>query len=250
MPMVHSNHMVEEVYAEELIAQRLAVVRRRIADAARRAGRDPGSVTLVAVTKTMSTSTIRAAALAGIADIGENRVQEAIAKAAELQDLRQVRWHLIGHLQRNKARRAVETFSVIQSLDSLQLAATVSGCAAERGLSIEAFAQVKVSGEAGKYGFTPIEFRRQAAALAKLPALRWRGLMTIAPYSADEALIRAVFAGTRRLHREAAGDFDPTAWDALSMGMTNDFELAIEEGATHVRVGRAIFGERTEVVRA
>lgn len=242
--------MVEAVSRATEIAERVAVVRDRIAAAARRVGRDPASVTLIAVTKTMSPEIIRAAALAGIREIGENKVQEAWAKQSELLDQAQLHWHLIGHLQGNKVRRAVAAFTTIQSVDSLKLAEALSAEAVARGKTVAVFAQVNVSGEASKSGFAPTAFVDRAPELARLPALTWRGLMTIAPEGADEPSLRAIFVATHRLRDQAASNFDPLAWNALSMGMTNDFELAIEEGATHVRVGRAIFGERTETVQA
>jgi pyridoxal phosphate enzyme (YggS family) len=230
------------------IEGRLALVRGRIARAAARAGRAPEAVTLIAVTKTMPAATVRAAALAGIGDVGENRVQEAQEKIGQLGDL-QLRWHLVGHLQRNKARRAVGCFDAIHSIDTLELAQAVARFATEAGKRVEAFVQVNVSGEASKSGFSPEAFRRHAADLARLAGVRWRGLMTMAPEGADPAALRALFAATRRLHEEARGRFG-AGWDALSMGMTDDFEIAIEEGATHVRIGRAIFGERVAAISA
>ena len=234
--------MVETDTLQEQIAGRLAAVRECIALAASGAGRAADAVTLIAVSKTMDDATVRAAARAGVADVGENKVQEAGAKVAALGDL-PLRWHLIGHLQGNKAKRAVELFDTIHTIDSLQLATALSRHAALRGRPLEVFAQVNVSGEATKEGFDPQTLRAEAAALAALPDLRWRGLMTIAPATADERALRAVFAATRRLHEEMACGFGD-GWDALSMGMSNDYPQAIAEGATHVRVGRAIFGER------
>jgi pyridoxal phosphate enzyme (YggS family) len=241
--------MIETIGTAQKIAARAALLRARIDDAARRAGRDPEAVTLIAVTKTMSVETIRAAALAGIRDIGENKVQEASLKHGELVDQAELRWHLIGHLQRNKARRATDVFSAVQSVDSLELATALSEHSVARGKILDVFFQVNVSGETEKFGFAPSRFREQAGLLADLPGLRRRGLMTIAPEGADEATLRAVFRDTRQLGEETADAFDPTYWNSLSMGMSNDFEIAVEEGATHVRVGRAIFGERTETVQ-
>jgi pyridoxal phosphate enzyme (YggS family) len=146
-------------------------------------------------------------------------------------------------------RRAVELFPVIQSIDNLALATTVSQEAMRVAKTVDVFAQVNVSGEASKSGFTPSEFLDAARALAELPALHWRGVMTIAPEGASAAALHAVFAATRSLSGDVREQFRGHAWDALSMGMTNDFEIAIEEGATHVRVGRAIFGERTAATR-
>ncbi len=241
--------MVETIGTAQKIAARAALIRARIGEAAGRAGRDPDGVTLIAVTKTMSVETIRAASLAGIRDIGENKVREASLKHGELADQAELRWHLIGHLQRNKARRATEIFSDVQSVDSLALATALSEYSVARGKILDVFFQVNVSGEVEKSGFAPEQFREQAGLLADLPGLRRRGLMTIALEGADEASLRAVFRGARKLSEETAGAFDPTVWNSLSMGMSNDFEIAVEEGATHVRVGRAIFGERTETVQ-
>ena len=238
--------MVETDTLQEQIAGRLAAVREGIALAAIRAGRPADAVTLIAVSKTMDAATVWAAARAGVADVGENKVQEAAGKLAALTDL-PLRWHLIGHLQGNKAKRAAELFDAIHSIDSLELAMALSRHAALRGRPLEVFAQVNVSGEATKEGFDPRTLRGAAAALAALPDLRWRGLMTIAPADADERGLRAVFAATRRLHGELASGFGG-GWDALSMGMSNDYPQAIAEGATHVRVGRAIFGARAVVV--
>lgn len=236
--------MVQGVAIAGDIDARVARVRERIAQAAVRSGRDPDAITLIAVTKTMSAERVRAAALAGISDVGENRVQEAAPKIAELAGGLPLRWHLIGHLQRNKARRAAELFDVIHSIDSLDLGRALSRAAGDRGREIETFVQVNVSGESTKHGYAPEDLFVQAEELAQLQHLRWRGLMTIAPEEAGESDLRAVFAATRKLHADLARVFDGGEWNALSMGMSNDFELAIAEGATHVRVGRAIFGER------
>ncbi len=242
--------MVETIGTTQAIAERAAFVRVRMAAAAARAGRDPALVTLIAVTKTLDAETVRAASLAGLREIGENKVQEAYAKRGELLDQPALHWHLIGRLQRNKVRRAVSTFDSVHSVDSVELATALNDAASAQGRAISVFAQVNVSGETTKSGFTPRLFSDQAARLARLPALHWRGLMTIAPEGAEAAGLRTVFAATRRLRDAAVGVFPLSTWNALSMGMTNDFEIAIEEGATHVRVGRAIFGERTETVRA
>jgi pyridoxal phosphate enzyme (YggS family) len=236
--------MVHVAEIRDDIATRLARVHERIARAAERGGRAEADVTLVAVTKTMSADVVRAAALAGIVHVGENRVQEAASKVPALADVPALRWHLIGHLQANKARRAAELFDVIHSIDSLELAERLSRAGGERDVPVEAFAQVNVSGEGTKSGFEPEAFLACAEQLAALPHLRWRGLMTIAPAGADERALRTIFSATRRLLEQCGRSFSRHDWNALSMGMSDDFELAIEEGATHVRVGRAIFGER------
>jgi pyridoxal phosphate enzyme (YggS family) len=234
--------MVEGILASD-VRSRVREVRERIARAAERGGRPASAVTLIAVTKTIDAARVREAARAGITDVGENRVREAAEKVEALADLPALRWHLIGHLQRNKARRAVSAVTVIHSIDTLVLAEDVGRHAIPAGKVMDVFAQVNISGEASKSGFAPDELRRRAEVLAAVPGLRWRGLMTMAPEGADEAAQRALFGATRRLHAELAPAFGP-AWDALSMGMSNDYVAAIEEGATHVRIGRAIFGER------
>jgi pyridoxal phosphate enzyme (YggS family) len=190
---------------------------------------------------------VREVAAAGIRDLGENRVQELASKVADLVDHPQLRWHLIGQLQRNKVRKAVEASHAIHSIDSLALAQRVSDEAEKLGKFVELFAQINVSAETSKSGFAPDDFLLTMDMLASLPSVRWRGLMTIAPEGASDDVLRYLFSGLRELHGRATESFDPTDWNALSMGMTNDFEIAIEEGATHVRVGRAIFGERPRI---
>ena len=215
------------------IADRVAHVRQRIERAAERAGRSPADVTIVAVSKGFPPSAIDEAMVAGIADIGENRVQEAAAKIAALRGL-PVTWHLVGHLQTNKAKTALELFDIIHSVDSLHLAEVLSH-RAQRPLPV--LLEVSVTGEASKFGFPPNEVAAAAEAIARLPRLDLRGLMTVAPFISDPETVRPVFRELRRL-RDALGLAE------LSMGMTDDFEVAIEEGATLVRIGRAIFGER------
>jgi pyridoxal phosphate enzyme (YggS family) len=239
--------MTGETMTRTGIAARVMQVRERMEAAAHRVGRAASEITLIAVTKTVDEGVIREAVIAGIRDLGENKVQEAAGKVGALSDQPDLRWHLIGHLQRNKVRRAVQLFPVIHSIDSLALATTVSQEAMRRSKTIDVFAQVNVSGEATKSGFARSEFLDAARSLAELPGLRWRGVMTMAPEGESAAALRAVFAATRLLYATAREQFRGHAWDALSMGMTSDFEIAIEEGATHVRVGRAIFGERTAV---
>jgi len=243
------------------IASRLDQVRERIARAAVRAQRDPAAITLVAVTKTHPPEVIAEAIAAGARDLGENRVQEAALKipslAAAYPD---ARWHLIGHLQRNKAKTAIELFDSIHSVDSLRLAETLNRLLQERAAGqgptrrLPVLLQVNVSGEASKEGFDlpgGIANRAGLEALLPeverilaLPRLEVRGLMTIAPIVADPEQARPVFRALRELRDELARRFPQAAWAELSMGMTDDFEAAIAEGATIVRVGRAIFGER------
>ncbi len=235
--------------------ENIRAIRGRIVAAAERAGRDPGEVTLVAVSKTHPAATVRAASVASIVDFGENRVMEAAEKAAELADLG-LRWHLIGHLQRNKARRAVETFALIHSVDSLRLAQTLDRLVAEvlgPDAYLKVLLQINIAGETQKEGFDLLggvanehveAFYAEVEQMVALPRLRVCGLMTVAPYTADAEDVRGVFRALRELRDALQGRFPETSWHELSMGMTNDFEVAVEEGATLVRVGRAIFGER------
>ncbi|NTU83680.1 MAG: YggS family pyridoxal phosphate-dependent enzyme [Chloroflexales bacterium] len=236
------------------IAGRIEAVRERIARATTRAGRDPAEVTLVAVTKTHPLALVAEAVAAGAADLGENRVQEAQGKIEALAGLRpRVRWHLIGHLQRNKARPAAALFDLVHSVDSLRLAEALARQVAP-GHRLPILLQVNVSGEASKDGFAlqgGVANRAGLAALlpeveaiVALPALEVRGLMTVAPIMADPEAARPTFRALRDLRDELARRFSAACWAELSMGMTDDFEAAIAEGATIVRVGRAIFGAR------
>jgi pyridoxal phosphate enzyme (YggS family) len=193
----------------------------------------------VAVSKSFPAQAIEEAVAAGIAHIGENRVQEAVAKIPSLRHL-PVTWHMVGHLQTNKAKTALELFDIIQSMDSLRLAEVLSR-RAERAVPV--LLEVNVAGEASKFGLSPQEVLQTAEAVARLPHLDVRGLMTIAPLVGDPEEVRPVFRELRRL-RDALG------LPELSMGMTDDFEVAIEEGATLVRIGRAIFGERLHPERS
>lgn len=208
-------------------------VRRRIARAAEASGRSPDEVTLVAVTKTADVPRIRAAADAGLKHFGENRVQEARSKVEALSDLG-LTWHLVGHLQTNKVKTALGIFDIIHSVDSFRLAEELNRRAEKR---TPILIQVNVSEEATKGGFPLQEAAKAAERIAQLPNLDLKGLMTIAPLVDDPEAVRPVFRKLRQLG-EALGLRE------LSMGMTNDFEVAVEEGATLVRTGRAIFGER------
>jgi len=264
----------------ERIAERIERVHERIAAAARRAGRAPDEVRLVGVTKTHPAEVVAAALAAGLRDFGENRVQEAEPKIAALAaDRASITWHLIGHLQSNKAKRAAGLFDLIHSVDSLHLAEALDRQAAgetrdkrqeteDEVASIQSrisglmspisglpiLLQVNVSGEASKEGFDLAgwderpaqldEFLGQVEQIMALPHLAVRGLMTIAPWSDDPEAALPTFRSARRLRDALARRFPSADWAALSMGMTDDFEVAIEEGATIVRVGRAIFGER------
>jgi hypothetical protein len=228
----------------EGIARSLVEVRRRIAAAAARAGRDPAAVGLVAVTKDVPLDAVAAAVASGVTDIGENRYQEARSKIAALAG-RPVRWHFIGHLQRNKVKYVVECFNIIHSLDSLELAVEIDRRAqATSGAGrVPVLVEVNVGGETTKFGVAPegaVELVLRAAAL---PGLDVQGLMTIAPQAGDPEAARPHFRRLRLLAAAVPGAGGPVLRH-LSMGMSDDFEVAVEEGATLVRVGRAIFGAR------
>ena len=206
----------------------LASVRTRIEAACRRAGRDPASVTLVAVTKTVGLDQVRELQALGVTDFGENRVQDGLPKARALP---QARWHFIGSLQRNKVRKALSAFQVVHSVDSAELAAQIAQVAAETGWTGEVLIEVNVAGEEQKGG-VPLEAAE--GLIRSLKGLRVTGLMTMAPLDADPEQARPVFRKLRELR-------DRLGLEHLSMGMSQDFEVAIEEGATLVRVGTALF---------
>jgi hypothetical protein len=233
------------------IRTRIDGVRRRIAAACERAGRDPKEVTLMAVTKTISAEAIQSAYEAGICFFGENRVQEAAAKISPAwlrepdSPTMRPQWHLIGHLQTNKVKKALELFQVIQSVDSLRLAEALQRQAEMAQKKVEVFIEVNTSGEASKFGAPPAQTLALAQNISALPNLQLTGLMTIGALTDDQTLIRRCFRQLRELQMEiAAAKFPGVNLQHLSMGMTDDFELAIEEGSTMVRVGRAIFGAR------
>jgi pyridoxal phosphate enzyme (YggS family) len=217
---------------------RVADVRARI-DAAVARGGHRQTVTLVAVTKTHGPDAVRAAWEAGIRDVGENKVQEALSKI-EAVDV-PVRWHLIGHLQRNKVK-ALEHFALLHSLDSARLADAVCAVGLARERAVDALVQVNASGETSKGGFSLDELRAEAERLTTLVGVRVRGVMTMAPLDADERVLRGTFAGAREA-REVLREAGHPA-DELSMGMSNDYEVAVEEGATLVRLGTVLFGAR------
>jgi pyridoxal phosphate enzyme (YggS family) len=227
------------------IGGNLAAVRARIERAARAAARDPGDIRLIAVSKTFGLDRVRAAAAHGQLDFGENRVQEALQKVEASAELR-VRWHLIGHLQSNKARRAAAGFATIHSVDSLELARRLDDAAADLGRRPEILVQVDLAGEATKHGAPPDEARRIVEAALECRAVRLTGLMLLPPWLEDPERVRPYFKRLREFRDElVASGIDPGALRELSMGMSHDFDVAIEEGATMVRVGTAIFGRRT-----
>lgn len=234
--------------ADRLRANRDRVLA-RVAQAARRAGRDPGEVTLVAVTKSVPAAVARSLAEAtGARDFGESRVTSGLEKKLALESVSPpVRWHLIGHLQTNKARKAVEAFDVIHSVGSLHLAVALDRAAAATGRVVNLFVQVNVSGESTKSGFEPGALPGALDEIRALERIRVIGLMTMAPVSDDSEKTRPVFRALRALSAADERRFGGAAL-LLSMGMSQDFEVAVEEGATHVRVGSALFdgidGER------
>jgi PLP dependent protein len=228
-----------EMPIDHAIIERLTIVQARIGAAAHRARRDPASIRLVLASKTQPSDAIRAAVNAGARDFGENYVQEAVAKRAELADLTDIRWHLIGHLQTNKAKTAASAFALIHSVDSVRLANALTR--AQPSPRVRALIEVNLSGESSKSGVA------QDGVAAILDAARGKleieGLMTIPPPVASAEASRPWFAQLREL-RDRLARQSGYALSELSMGMTDDFEVAIEEGATIVRVGRAVFGER------
>ncbi|HUS79770.1 MAG TPA: YggS family pyridoxal phosphate-dependent enzyme [Armatimonadota bacterium] len=226
------------------IADNLRTVRERIAAAAARAGRDASEVTLVVVTKTRGLDEVRGAVAAGATDLGENYVQELVAKARELGD-DGVRWHAIGHLQTNKVRQVVPVVSLIHSLDSLRLAEEIERRAGAAGRTIPALVQVNVAGEDSKFGVDEAGLMDLAPRVMELQSVRLAGLMTMPPFVEEGEDNRRYFARVRELRDDLVTRGIPAdSLRELSMGMTSDYEVAVEEGATLVRVGTAIFGPR------
>lgn len=220
------------------LPSRVAEVREKIAAALARGGHSQ-QVTIVAVTKTHGPDAVRAAWDAGLADVGENRIQEATSKMSEIE--LPLRWHLIGHLQRNKVK-SLDGFSLVHSIDSARLADAVSEFGVARGRPVDVLVQVNVAGEESKGGFDPAELPSEAERFRSRAGVRVLGVMTMAPLDADERTLRRVFAGARsarELFREAG-----LPATELSMGMSNDYEVAVEEGATMVRLGTILFGAR------
>lgn len=228
------------------IATRLDVIRTRIADACAAAGRDPATVRLLPVSKTVPAARLRLAAAAGCKELGENKVQEAQEKAEALSDLG-LRWSIIGHLQSNKAKLVARFAHEFQALDSLALAETLERRLELEDRTLDVLVQINTSGEPSKFGLRPEAAADFLRALPAYPRLRVRGLMTLAIFSADQARVRTCFRLLRELReRLRDGAPDGIALDELSMGMSGDFETAIAEGATTVRIGQAIFGPRAQ----
>ena len=213
------------------LAERVAQVRRRV-------GQD---VTIIAVTKTYGRDAVEAAWRSGLRDVGENRVQEAVAKMAAIQV--PVRWHLIGHVQRNKVKD-VDGFALVHSVDSARLADALDELGVARARAVDVLLQVNTSGELSKYGWAPEDLRAEAERLVERPGVRVRGIMTMAPLDASVDVLRATFRGAREALAVVREAGHPAT--ELSMGMSNDFEIAVEEGATMVRLGTILFGARAQ----
>lgn len=237
------------------IESNLARLNERIAAAATRAGREPAEITLVAVTKTFPPHMIEEAWVSGLREFGENRLQEAEPKIEWFRERHiPLKWHMVGHLQRNKVKKAVHLFDMIHSVDSIRLAREISRRCAMAEITMPVLLELNVSGEASKHGF-PVEeaedeqeqeFLHCVGEITDLPRLDLQGLMTMAPFGAREDVLRSCFSRLRSLLSRLKEKFPEQGWRHLSMGMTDDFDVAIEEGATIIRVGRAIFGERKD----
>ena len=237
------------VLAFMTISESIAAVREQISQAARRSGRGADEVALMAVTKTHSPERIREAYNAGLRVFGENRVQEFAGKARALIDLAGAQWHMIGHLQTNKTSKAAELFGAVDSVDSLKLAEKLDAAARALGKKLSVLIEVNVGGEEAKSGIRPDspDLEELLLAAQRLQALEFRGLMTVPPYTEDPEGARSYFRRLRELRDAiAGGKIAAVSVDTLSMGMSHDFPVAIEEGSTCVRVGTAIFGERTK----
>lgn len=226
-----------------MISENLKIIREKIKGACLRSGRSVDQVKIVAVSKTVDVPAVEEAIDAGITIIGENRVQEAWRKFQKIE--RPVQWHLIGHLQTNKVKRALQFADVIESVDSIHLAKEINLRAQERGKAVEVFVEVNTSGEASKFGVHPDALVDFLYGIADLHYLRVTGLMTVGAFLPEPERVRPCFSLLRQLRDKGnAAQIAKIELEHLSMGMTNDFEVAVEEGATHVRIGRAIFGER------
>ena len=226
--------MIKENYFE---------VNEKVRKACDRAGRNRDGVTLIAVSKTKPLEDLREAYEAGARDFGENKVQELVDKIPQMPN--DVRWHMIGHLQRNKVKYIVDKVYMIHGVDSLRLGEEISKEAVKHGVTVRILIEVNVAGEDTKYGASPEEAPQLAMGLSKLPGISLQGLMTIAPYVTDPEENRLIFAKLRQLAVDISEkNIDNVSMNVLSMGMTGDYEVAVEEGATFVRVGTGIFGER------
>ena len=244
--MEHENRVIDNhpISEQERLAANIAAVHASIKGAAERVGRRPEEITLIAVSKTKPLMMVEIAHHLGIANFGENRVQEALPKIAEFRP-QGLHWHMIGRLQRNKARKVVSAFDAVQSIDSLHLAQALNRYVeVEQRGRLPVLLEVNVAGEQSKAGITRAEVPALAHQIAELPHLELQGLMTVAPQVENPEEVRPVFRELRLLRDRLRDEVPECSWQHLSMGMTDDYCIAIEEGATIVRVGRAIFGER------
>jgi pyridoxal phosphate enzyme (YggS family) len=225
------------------IAENWQLVNERVAEAAVKAGRDPSEVTIIAVTKTHPADTVEAALAAGVTDVGENRIQEFLSKEQGVTS--PCRWHLIGHLQTNKVNKIIGKFAMIHSVDSLKLAEKLSDAGESEGVTTDILVEVNTSGEKSKFGLETETALELCEEIAKFPTLNLKGLMTVGPWVEDKAILSKAF-GSLRLLGEKIKDagIKGISMEHLSMGMTDDFEIAIAEGSTIVRLGRVIFGAR------
>jgi PLP dependent protein len=235
------NHPFNE---QERLASNIAAVRASIKEAAEHVGRRPEEITLIAVSKTKPITMVETAYQLGVTNFGENRVQEALPKIAAFRP-QGIRWHMIGRLQSNKAHKVVSSFDTVQSIDSLHLAQALNRYTeVERRERLPVLLEVNIAGELSKAGISEAEVPELARQIAKLPYLDLQGLMTVAPRVEDPEEARPTFRALRSLRDRLRNEVPDCSWQHLSMGMTDDYCIAIEEGATIVRVGRAIFGER------
>jgi len=234
--------MITSTYDERVTAS-LPEIRDRISNAAERSGRSPEEITVVAVTKAHPIEAVQAALAHGLFELGENRTEELEWKRATAV-AGPVRWHMIGHVQSRKAPRLVGMADLVHSIDSVRLAQRLSNAALAEGKVVPILVQVNTSGEESKAGFQGPGVKDEVSRVLALPGLEVRGLMTMAPFTDDEALLRRTFEGVRILHEELLEVVEGYSGNHLSMGMTNDFEIAIEEGSTMIRIGTALFGKR------
>jgi len=225
------------------IADNIKRVRERVEKAAIRVGRDPNEIAIVAISKTFGPEKIMEAIRAGIEDIGENRVQEFLDKSKEV--ILPCRWHLVGHLQTNKVNKVIGRFELIHSVDSVKLARKLGASSEREGIETSILLEVNTSGEPSKYGFEPASLVDAVAEIAGIRGVKVKGLMTVGPLTDDVSKISDAFSTLRDLRDRVAGErIDGVSMEHLSMGMTDDFEIAIAEGSTMLRLGRVIFGER------
>jgi pyridoxal phosphate enzyme (YggS family) len=247
--VAHDDSPIESFHSPMTIASNLSVIHERIALAGRRAGRNPDDIALMAVTKTFPPETILEAYEAGQRLFGENRIQEFAEKIGGLLEMRAAEFHMIGHLQSNKAGKAAEIFHAVDSLDSVKLAERLNAAAEKLGKVLNVLIEINVGGEESKSGIAPdsAELEHILNPASQWPNLRIRGLMTVPPFTEDPESARPYFRQVHELRdRLAARNFPSASFDVLSMGMSHDFEVAIEEGSTCVRLGTAIFGTRTK----